>query len=85
MTAAPIKIQLRALLDQAVEGLRRDGLLAADAELPTLTIERTRLREHGDYACNAAMQLARVARRKPRELAEALIAGWPASDLVDQI
>ncbi len=85
MTAAPIKIQLRALLDQAVEGLQRDGLLAADGDLPALTIERTRLREHGDYACNAAMQLARVARRKPREVAEALIAHWPASELVDRI
>lgn len=85
MTAAPIKNQLRALLDQAVDGLRRAGLLAADVDLPPLTIERTRLREHGDYACNAAMQLARVARRKPRELADALIASWPVSDLVDRV
>lgn len=84
MTSAPIKSQLRQLLDQAVAGLRRDGLFG-EAELPLLTLERTRQREHGDYACNAAMQLARVARRKPRELAEALVAAWPASELVARI
>ena len=85
MTAAPIKSQLRQLLDQAVAELRRTGLLDASAELPPLTLERTRQREHGDYACNAAMQLARVARRKPRDLAEALVAAWPVSALVDRI
>jgi arginyl-tRNA synthetase len=85
LTSAPLKTQLRALLDQAIEGLRAEGLLAAEAELPALTIERTRQREHGDYACNAAMQLARVARRKPRELAEALRRHWPASGLVARV
>ncbi|MEZ5440466.1 MAG: arginine--tRNA ligase [Lysobacterales bacterium] len=80
-----MKSQLRQLLDQAVAELRRTGLLDASAELPPLTLERTRQREHGDYACNAAMQLARVARRKPRDLAEALVAAWPVSALVDRI
>ncbi len=46
-----------------------------DAEVPRdIHIERTRTREHGDYATNIAMQLAKPARKAPREVAE-VIAG----------
>ena len=48
-------------------------------------IERTRSREHGDFACNAAMLLAKAARRKPRELAEALVAALPQSDQIAKV
>jgi arginyl-tRNA synthetase len=36
-------------------------------------LERPRNPEHGDYSCNAAMQLARVLKRKPREIAVQLL------------
>src|SRR2546423_660085 len=35
-----------------------------------VTVERPRHREHGDYATNVAMQLAKQAGRPPREMAE---------------
>ncbi|AGA35185.1 Arginyl-tRNA synthetase [Thioalkalivibrio nitratireducens DSM 14787] len=38
---------------------------------------RAREREHGDFATNLAMQLARPARRKPREIAERIAAALP--------
>lgn len=37
-----------------------------------VTVERPRQREHGDYATNVALQLARAAGRPPREVAELL-------------
>ena len=44
-------------------------------EVPAqVTVERPRNREHGDYATNAAMQLAKQAGRPPREVAEVLAA-----------
>ncbi len=45
-------------------------------------IERPKQAQHGDYACNLAMQLAKPLRRNPREIAVALIAAMPASPYV---
>ena len=75
-----------------IESLVRDALAAlpadlrgADASALAPTIERTRDPSHGDFATNAAMQLARIAKRKPRELAEALVAALPANELVAKV
>jgi arginyl-tRNA synthetase len=42
-------------------------------------IERPKQAQHGDFACNLAMQLAKPLRRNPRDIATALIAAMPAS------
>ena len=75
-----------------IESLVRDALAAlpadlrgADASALAPTLERTRDPSHGDFATNAAMQLARVAKRKPRELAEAIVAALPPSELVAKV
>jgi len=52
------------------EGLAR---VAPDATGVEVQIERPRNPEHGDYSCNLAMQLARVVKRKPREIAQQLL------------
>jgi arginyl-tRNA synthetase len=79
-------------LKYLIENLVRDALAALPEELRSLditpgsaTIERTRDATHGDFACNIAMQLAKAARRKPRELAQAIVAALPASDLVAKV
>src|SRR5690606_28995606 len=77
-----MKQALRELLDRALEALRADGILPAVADLPAFAIERSRSREHGDFATNAALLLAKVARRKPREVAEAIVAALaPGADI----
>ena len=40
----------------------------------TVTVERPKVREHGDYATSIALQLAKAAGRPPREVAEVLAA-----------
>lgn len=47
---------------------------AFDLDKPAdeIVIETPRSREHGDFAANTAMQLARVLHRNPRQIAEAL-------------
>jgi len=79
-------------LKYLIENLVRDALAALPAELRALditpgsaTIERTRDATHGDFASNIAMQLAKAAKRKPRELAQAIVAALPASDLVAKV
>jgi len=79
-------------LKYLIENLVRDALAALPEELRSLditpgsaTIERTRDTTHGDFASNIAMQLAKAAKRKPRDLAQAIVAALPASDLVSKV
>jgi arginyl-tRNA synthetase len=47
-----------------------------------VAVERTREAQHGDFATNVALRLAKPARRNPRELAAAIVAALPANPLV---
>jgi len=62
-----------------------DDILPPDLRTTVPGVERTRDPSHGDFACNVAMQLARAARKNPRQLAQALVAALPASDLVAKV
>jgi porphobilinogen deaminase len=79
-----LKSLLENLVKQAVSALPQRF---PDLELGTLgpAIERTRDITHGDFATNVAMQLAKAARRKPRDLAQAVVDALPASDLVARV
>lgn len=61
-----------------------DGTLTIEGELPAVKVERPRSREHGDWATNVAMQLAKRAGRNPRELGEFLAARIAAHDGVEE-
>jgi arginyl-tRNA synthetase len=73
-----VKDHLRELVLQALLDMKRAGTLAFEAE-PDFVIERSKNREHGDYASNVALLLAKAAGRKPRELAEAIAQTVPKS------
>ncbi|MBN8480335.1 MAG: arginine--tRNA ligase [Xanthomonadales bacterium] len=66
-----MKDALRELILEALADLRAGGLLP-DGPAAAFVVERTRNREHGDFASNAALVLAKSAGRKPRDIAEAL-------------
>lgn len=72
MTPADLAALLRAT---AAEVLTERGLDVAVLP-PTITVERPRSPEHGDYASNIAMQLAKRLGTQPRDLA-----GWLATAL----
>jgi len=80
-----VKILLKALVSQGIEALRVAGKLPADAPTPDFVIERPKTREHGDFATNAAMLLAKAARTNPRALAQALVEAFPASDDIARV
>jgi len=76
-----LKQQLEQLLLTALQKL--SGTLLTDApDASIITVERTRDSQHGDFATNVALRLAKTARRNPRELAQAIVAALPASPLV---
>ena len=81
----PVKEHLRELVAQALLDLRRQERIPQDLATPDYVIERTKSREHGDYATNIALLLAKPAGMKPRELAEALVANFGETQHVSRI
>ena len=75
-----MKYLIESLLQDALRALPEE--LRADESVPAVTVERTRDTSHGDFASNVALQLARAAKRKPRELAEAIVKAMPSNELV---
>lgn len=73
------------MIAQGIDALRSAGTLPADTATPDFVVERPKTREHGDFATNAAMQLAKAARSNPRAIATALVAALPASDDVTKV
>ena len=69
------------LLRDALVSLVEEGVLS-DALEADVQVERSRGPEHGDFASNLAMVLAKRAGLKPRDLAEKICAALPASDLL---
>ena len=55
-----------------IEAMSGAGLLPRGLDLSAVSVEPPREAEHGDAACNAALVLAKQARRKPREIAQNL-------------
>jgi arginyl-tRNA synthetase len=76
--------QLAELMRSALDGAIADGAIPADAP-ETITFERPKRREHGDWATNVAMVLAKKAGAKPRDVAAAIVDRLPASDLIEAV
>lgn len=47
--------------------------LAAQEEIPEVILETPKDKKHGDFATNIAMQLARIAKKAPRQIAEDIV------------
>ena len=67
-----IKNQIAKLFHKALEQIASQQQI--DGEIPAIQLERPKVAEHGDLACNVAMQLARSWKMNPRDLATQLIA-----------
>jgi arginyl-tRNA synthetase len=82
--AYSVKEHIEELLAQSLMHLQRDGVLPAEPE-PEIQLERTRSPEHGEFASNLAMRLAKKAGMQPRELAQAIIDRMPRSRQLDKL
>jgi len=78
-----MKSHLRDLLHQALRRLHAQGVLPEAGY--EIGVERAQEAQHGDYASNIALALAKPARRKPRELAQLIVAQLPASTRVAKV
>jgi arginyl-tRNA synthetase len=75
-----LKTLIDALLRHALASLP-EALVPAAARALDFEVERARDSQHGDFASNIAMRLAKAARQNPRRIAEALLAAMPTSAL----
>jgi arginyl-tRNA synthetase len=65
--------QLSATIVAALTSLSEAGRVTLPDGVPgAVVVERPRVKEHGDYATNVALQLAKMAGMNPRELAQLL-------------
>ncbi len=78
-----MKQHIAELIEAALATLQQDGILPGELE-PTIMVENTRDKSHGDFASNIALTLAKPARSNPRQLAEKLLAALPESAQVDR-
>ncbi|AXX98163.1 arginine--tRNA ligase [Profundibacter amoris] len=65
---------IRALVIDSLTALQSEGALPEGLDFANVTVEPPRDAAHGDMATNAAMVLAKPAKMKPRDIAEALAA-----------
>jgi arginyl-tRNA synthetase len=83
-TEQTMKDSIRDLIQQALTRLIAEGVLP-DGLSPTIQVENTRDKTHGDFASNIAMMLAKPAGMKPRDLAQKLIEALPADPSVSKV
>jgi arginyl-tRNA synthetase len=89
MTRAPVLAVQRELSDLLAAALRK-AAAAGDLDLDpgmvgTPVLERPRLAEHGDWASNVALVLAKAAKVLPRKVAEAMVAHLEVPDWVESV
>lgn len=71
--------QVQDKLKQEIKDAVVKAGLAAEEQIPDVILEIPKEKAHGDYSTNMAMQLARVAKKAPRMIAEELIAHFDSS------
>jgi arginyl-tRNA synthetase len=79
-----LKTLIENLLQQALAALPED-LVPAAARTLSIEVENTRDAQHGDFASNLAMRLAKAARQNPRKLAEGLVKSLPANSAIAKV
>ena len=79
-----MKQYLSTLFTEVFETLKQQGTIAADTPA-RFTIDRTKDVRNGDFACNIAMVLSKVAKMRPRDLAEQVAALLPETAQIEKI
>lgn len=72
-----LKEHLAHLLEQAVADI-------LPGQQTVIELERPKSADHGDFACNIAMRLAKPLKKNPRELAQAIVSALPGSNIIEK-
>jgi len=75
---------LKDIIAGALKGAKEEGLIKSGIEDISVILERPKREKFGDFSTNLAMLLTKGEGRAPREVAEDLIKGISASELVEK-
>jgi len=68
--------QVKERLKEEIKAAVLKAGLAEEAQIPEVLLEIPKEKAHGDYSTNMAMQLARVAKKAPRMIADEIVANF---------
>ena len=82
-----IREQLEKIFDEAIGAALADGsiTLAEGADAPEPALERPRDEANGDWASTVAMRTAKLARKSPRDVAQAIVDHLPENDVIASV
>ncbi|MCY8029213.1 arginine--tRNA ligase [Bacillus inaquosorum] len=66
--------QMKDVLKEEIKAAVLKAGLAEESQIPNVILETPKDKTHGDYSTNMAMQLARIAKKAPRQIAEEIVA-----------
>src|SRR5699024_2714455 len=64
--------QVEASLREGINKAIVDSNMVDEADIPAIQLEKPKDKNHGDFATNIAMQMARVAKKAPKQIAETI-------------
>jgi len=79
-----VKELLRDSILETLAALKAAGTLPA-VDPPAFVVERTKSREHGDFATNIALLMAKPAAKKPRDIAQAIVGALRPNDAIAKV
>ncbi|MBU5263808.1 arginine--tRNA ligase [Bacillus atrophaeus] len=68
--------QMKDVLKEEIKAAVLKAGLADESQIPNVILETPKDKTHGDYSTNMAMQLARIAKKAPRQIAEDIVASF---------
>ncbi|MBO1002083.1 arginine--tRNA ligase [Pseudogracilibacillus auburnensis] len=68
-----VLVEIEKTLQEEIANAITNANLATKEEIPAILLEKPKEKQHGDFATNIAMQLARIAKKPPRQIAEQLV------------
>ncbi|MED1740558.1 arginine--tRNA ligase [Bacillus swezeyi] len=68
--------QMKDVLKQEIKEAVIKAGLAEEKDIPEVVLEVPKDKSHGDYSTNMAMQLARIAKKAPRKIAEEIVSSF---------
>jgi arginyl-tRNA synthetase len=70
---------------QQIQQLLREALQRLSLDESAAVVERSKDIQHGSFASNAALRLAKGAGKKPREVAQSIVDAMPISELIARV
>ncbi|WP_286059365.1 arginine--tRNA ligase [Bacillus mojavensis] len=68
--------QMKDVLKEEIKAAVLKAGLAEESQIPNVVLETPKDKTHGDYSTNMAMQLARIAKKAPRQIAEEIVTSF---------